>query len=118
MQKFELRELVISEELSKAKEALKKEQFENQRLREVSVQALHQIKTMEASAQNIAKAIDFQDKGLEARRSNLQEDKLAMQKLRSELLQSRKDHLEASEELKLAKEKILHLKEELEQVKG
>ena len=37
VQKFELRELVVTEELTKTKEALKKEQFENQRLREVSV---------------------------------------------------------------------------------
>ena len=105
---------MLTEDLTKTKEALKKEQFENQRLREVSVQALHQIKTMEESAQNIAKAIDFQDKGLDARRSNLQEDKLAMQKLRSDLLRAKKEQLETEHDLNLAKEKIEQLKEELE----
>ena len=41
-----------------------------------------------------------------------------MSKLRSELFQSKKDHIEASEGLRLAKEKISYLYGELEQIKG
>ena len=51
---------MLEKELKNAKDMLEDQRFENQRLREVSVQALTQIKTMQSSASNIQQALGFQ----------------------------------------------------------
>ena len=60
MAKLQLNAEVLERELKNAKDMLEDQRFENQRLREVSVQALTQIKTMQGSASNIQTALGYQ----------------------------------------------------------
>lgn len=76
---------MLEAELKKAQDMLGDQRFENQRLREVSVQALQQIKTMQSSASNIQQALGLQRIDPEARVGVAADKVDAMKELRAEL---------------------------------